>query len=98
MTDVPLRGKCWIAVIWRKQKDNDIGKDRVITMKQILSYIVAAMILSVSSIALIAALLAQDVFGRPDSYVALVFVLLSILYFTFLLLLDRYRLLRAKLQ
>lgn len=58
-------------------------------MKQILSYLIAAMILSVSSIAMVAALLARDVFGQPDSYVALVFVLLCILYFVFLLLLDR---------
>lgn len=58
-------------------------------MKQILSYLVAAVILSVSSIAMVAALLAQDVFGQPDSYVALVFVLLCILYFIFFLLLDR---------
>ena len=60
-----------------------------IFMKQILFYVVAAMILSVSSIAMVAALLARDVFGQPDSYVALVFVLLCILYFVFLLLLDR---------
>ena len=58
-------------------------------MKQILSYIVAAMILSVSSIAMVAALLARDVFGQPDSYVLLIFVLLSILYFIVLLLWDR---------
>ncbi|MGN0344175.1 MAG: hypothetical protein ACI4EC_04335 [Lachnospiraceae bacterium] len=58
-------------------------------MKQILSYLIAAMILSVSSIAMVAALLARDVFGQPDSYVALVFVLLCVLYFVFLLLLDR---------
>ena len=58
-------------------------------MKQILSYLIAAMILSVSSIAMVAALLARDVFGQPDSYVALVFVLLCILYFIFFLLLDR---------
>ena len=58
-------------------------------MKQILSYLIAAMILSVSSIAMVAALLAWDVFGQPDSYVALVFVLLCVLYFVFLLLLDR---------
>lgn len=60
-----------------------------IFMKQILFYVVAAMILSVSSIAMVAALLARDVFGQPDSYVELVFVLLCILYFVFLLLLDR---------
>lgn len=59
-----------------------------VTLKQILSYLVAAMILSVSSIAMVAALLAKDVFGQQDSYVALVFVLLCILYFIFLLLLD----------
>ncbi len=58
-------------------------------MKQILSYIVAAMILSVSSIAMVAALLARDIFGQRDPYVALVFVLLCILYFIFLFLLDR---------
>lgn len=58
-------------------------------MKQILSYVVAALILSVSSIAMVAALLAQDVFGQADLFVVLVFVLLSILYFVFLLLLDR---------
>lgn len=58
-------------------------------MKQILSYLVAAMILAVSSIAMVAALLARDVFGQSDPYVVLVFVLLSILYFIFLLLLDR---------
>ena len=58
-------------------------------MKQILSYLVAAVILSVSSIAMVAALLAQDVFGQPDSYVLLIFVLLSILYFIVLLLWDR---------
>ena len=58
-------------------------------MKQILSYLIAAMILSVSSIAMVAALLARGVFGQPDSYVALVFVLLCVLYFVFLLLLDR---------
>ena len=58
-------------------------------MKEILSYLIAAMILSVSSIAMVAALLARDVFGQPDSYVALVFVLLCVLYFVFLLLLDR---------
>lgn len=60
-------------------------------MKQILSYAVVAVILSVSSIALVAALLAQDVFGQPDSCVAFAFVLLCILYFIFLVLLDRYR-------
>ena len=60
-------------------------------MKQILSYLIAAMILSVSSIAMVAALLARDVFGQPDSYVALVFVLLCVLYFVFLLLLDRFQ-------
>lgn len=60
-----------------------------ITLKQILSYLVAAMILSVSSVAMVAALLARDVFGQPDSYVALVLVLLFILYFIFFLLLDR---------
>lgn len=59
------------------------------TLKQILSYLLAAVILSVSSIAMVAALLARDVFGQPDAYVALVFVLLCILYFIFLLLLDR---------
>ena len=37
----------------------------------------------------VAALLAQDVFAQPDSYVALVLVLLFLLYFIFLLLLDR---------
>ena len=58
-------------------------------MKHILSYIVAAMILSVSSIAMVAALLARDVFRQPDSYVLLIFVLLSILYFIVLLLWDR---------
>lgn len=58
-------------------------------MKQIFSYVVAAMILSVSSIALVAALLARDVFGQGDPVVAVVFVLLFILYFIFLLLLDR---------
>ena len=58
-------------------------------MKQILSYVVAALILSVSSIAMVAALLAQDVFGQADLFVVLVFVLLSILYFVFLLVLDR---------
>ena len=58
-------------------------------MKQILSYVVVAMILSVSSIALVAAFLAQDVFGHPDSYVTLAFVLLFLFYFLFLLLLDR---------
>ena len=58
-------------------------------MKQMLAYILAAMILSVSSIAMVAALLAQDVFGQPDSGVLLVFVLLSILYFIFFVLLDR---------
>lgn len=58
-------------------------------MKQILSYLIAAMILSVSSIAMVAALLARDVFGQADSYVMLVLVLLFILYFIFLLLLDR---------
>lgn len=58
-------------------------------MKDILAYVVAAMILSVSSIAMVAALLARDVFGQPDSYVLLIFVLLSILYFVVLLLWDR---------
>lgn len=58
-------------------------------MKDILAYVVAAMILSVSSIAMVAALLARDVFGQPDSYVLLIFVLLSILYFIVLLLWDR---------
>ncbi|MDD7641435.1 MAG: hypothetical protein PUK75_02945 [bacterium] len=62
-------------------------------MKQIFSYVfsyvVAAMILSVSSIALVAALLARDVFGQGDPVVAVVFVLLFLLYFIFLLLLDR---------
>lgn len=66
------------------------------SLKQILSYLVAAMILSVSSIAMVAALLARDVFGQPDAYVALVFVLLCILYFIFLLLLDRYGSLRLE--
>ena len=51
-------------------------------MKQILSYIVEAMILSVSSIAMVAALLARDIFGQRDPYVALVFVLLCILRLT----------------
>lgn len=60
-------------------------------MKQILSYLVAAMILAVSSIAMVAALLARDVFGQADSYVMLVLVLLFILYFIFLLLLDRFQ-------
>ena len=58
-------------------------------MKQILSYLIVAMILSVSSIALVAAVLARDVFGHPDSYVMLVFVLLFLFYFLFLLLLYR---------
>ena len=58
-------------------------------MKDILAYVVAAMILSVSSIAMVAALLARDVFGQPDSYVLLIFVLLSSLYFIGLLLWDR---------
>ena len=58
-------------------------------MKDILAYVVAAMILSVSSIAMVAALLARDVFGQPDSYVLLIFVLLSILYFIVLFLWDR---------
>ena len=58
-------------------------------MKDILAYVVAAMIMSVSSIAMVAALLARDVFGQPDSYVLLIFVLLSILFFIVLLLWDR---------
>ena len=58
-------------------------------MKQILSYIVAAMILSVSSIAFVAAMLARDVFGQKDPYVAVMLILLFVLYFFFLLLLDR---------
>lgn len=58
-------------------------------MKQILSYIVAAMILSVSSIAFVAAMLARDVFGQKDPYVAVMLILLFVLYFVFLLLLDR---------
>ena len=58
-------------------------------MKQILSYIVAAMILSVSSIAFVAAMLARDVFGQKDPYVAVMLILLFGLYFVFLLLLDR---------
>ena len=58
-------------------------------MKDILAYVVAAMILSVSSIAMVAALLARDIFGQRDPHVALVFVLLCILYFIFLFLLDR---------
>ena len=58
-------------------------------MKQILSFLVAAMILSVSSIAMVAALFARDVFGQQDPYVVLVFVLLSVLYFIFLFLLER---------
>lgn len=58
-------------------------------MKQILSYLIAAMILSVSSIAMVAALLARDVFGQQDFFVVIVFILLSILYFVFLFLLDR---------
>ena len=66
---------------------NQKGQD--VYMKQILSYLVAAMILSVSSIALVAALFARDIFAQPDSYVALVLVLLFILYFIFLLLLER---------
>lgn len=73
----------------RKKDDHDDQKGQVFTMKQILSYLVAAMILSVSSIAMVAALLARDVFGQGDPYVALVLVLLFILYFIFLLLLDR---------
>lgn len=64
-------------------------------IKRLLSYVLAAMILSVSSIAMVAALLAQDVFGRRDAFVASVFVILSILYFAFLFLLDRYRSLSA---
>lgn len=58
-------------------------------MKQMLSYLIAAMILSVSSIAMVAALLARDVFGQQDFFVVIVFILLSILYFVFLFLLDR---------
>lgn len=58
-------------------------------MKQILSYIVAAMILSVSSIAFVAAMLARDVFGQKDPNVAVMLILLFVLYFVFLLLLDR---------
>lgn len=58
-------------------------------MKQMLSYLIAAMILSVSSIAMVAALLARDVFGQQDFFVVMVFILLSILYFVFLFLLDR---------
>ena len=58
-------------------------------MKQMLSYLSAAMILSVSSIAMVAALLARDVFGQQDFFVVIVFILLSILYFVFLFLLDR---------
>lgn len=58
-------------------------------MKQILSYLIAALILSVSSIAMVAALLARDVFGQQDFFVVIVFILLSILYFVFLFLLDR---------
>lgn len=38
---------------------------------------------------MVAALLARDIFGQRDPYVALVFVLLCILYFIFLFLLDR---------
>lgn len=64
-------------------------------IKRLLSYVLAAMILSVSSIAMVAALLAQDVFGRRDAFVVSVFVILSILYFAFLFLLDRYRSLSA---
>ena len=52
-------------------------------MKQMLSYLIAAMILSVSSIAMVAALLARDVFGQQDFFVVIVFILLSILYFVF---------------
>lgn len=69
--------------------DHTWREEEVFSMRQILSYLVAAMILSVSSIAMVAALLARDVFGQGDPYVALVFVLLFILYFIFLLLLDR---------
>ena len=58
-------------------------------MKQMLSYLIAAMILSVSSIAMVAALLARDVFGQQDFFVVIVFILLSIFYFVFLFLLDR---------
>lgn len=64
-------------------------------IKRLLFYVLAAMILSVSSIAMVAALLAQDVFGRRDAFVVSVFVILSILYFAFLFLLDRYRSLSA---
>ena len=58
-------------------------------MKQILSYIIVAMILSVSSIAMVAALLERDVFRQEGSGVGIVFFLLSVLYLIFLLLLDR---------
>ena len=58
-------------------------------MKQILSYVVAAMILSVSSIAFVGALLARDVLGQADPCVAVMSILLFIRYFVFLLLMDR---------
>lgn len=58
-------------------------------MKQLISYIVAAMILSVSSIAFVGALLARDVFRWADPVVAVVLVLLFVLYFICFLLVDR---------
>lgn len=58
-------------------------------MKQLFSYFLAALILSVSSIALVAALVARDVFGQADPYVVIVFLLLGVLYFICLVLMDR---------
>lgn len=57
-------------------------------MRRIISYFMIAPILSISSIALVAALFATDVFAKHDPVIGIATVLLSVLYFALLLLAD----------
>lgn len=56
--------------------------------QQLMSYLLAALILSISSLALAAALQARDLFGEADGRLILIGVLLCALYFMGFLLLE----------
>lgn len=57
-------------------------------MRQMIPYLMIAPILSISSISLVAALFAIDVFAKHDPVIYIAMALLTVAYFVLLLLAD----------
>lgn len=65
-------------------------KRRKKKMTKMMAYLFAAMILAFSSIAMVAAIIAKDVFEQNNPFVGITLILLGVLYFVMFLLIDRY--------